>query len=932
MNIYFCKQINLIYDINLIRKILTYILVFIWSTSEAQDISQLPKVDPNEKISSIMIYDTLKQLSTVRTDSLTLVGMNSLSVSKNDSTRGKKPVEITDPINYTAADSIIISMDNKEVFLYKKASVTYQDIELKADFIKLNLNTKDVYAEGVPDSSGVMDGEPVFKQGSDEYKSKNLRYNFKSEKGIIHDIDTQQGEGYLKGETTKRIGQKEYIMKNGKYTTCNKEHPDFYLMMTKAKVIPNKKTITGPAYLVLADFPIYFPFLPFGYFPDNPSYSSGVIIPTYGEEETRGFFLKQGGYYWAASPYYDVTVLGDIYSKGSWAMNISSKYKNRYKYSGQFSFAYNINQYGEKDIPDSYKTKGFNLRWSHSQDSKANPYQTFSASVNLSTSSYDKENSDNYENYLSSTKSSSISFSKKWENSPFSMTANLSHSQNTSSKTMSLSLPTLTFNMTKLYPFRSENRSGKIKWYEQIGISYSGNIKNSITAPEDSIFNQSLIKDWKNGWQHNTSLSLPNFSLFKYINLSPSINYTERWYTNKLDMTYYYDQSSGTETLEIDTIYGFQRNYQYSFSIGSSTNIYGMYMIKNPNSKLKAIRHKVTPSVSFSYQPDFGAEKYGFWGRYSDYEGNEVLYNRFQNAVLGSAGRGKSEAMSFSINNSLEAKVLKNDKKEDKNKNLAEVSQSQDNTDIEDSKSKDKFEKVSIIDNLGISGSYNFVADSMKLSTFSLNARTTIKDISFNFSGILDPYMANSDGRKYNEYTWNHRSGIGKLGRLTSASFSFGLNFNSKKKNNSQKPGTDNVSSSTLDKTEEAQVQSVFNPLVGEREYLDFDMPWNLNLSYSCRYSHSNPYEKNSIDQSVNVSGNLDLTKKWKMRMTTNLDIEARKFSYTTVNLTKDLHCFTMSFNVVPFGERKSYSFTISASSAILQDLKIDKRKSWRDN
>jgi len=930
MKIYFCKQILIIDDINLTRKILTYILVFVWSTSGAQNINKSPEMDLHEKTSSLLRYDTLKQLIPVRTDSLTLVGLDSLSVSKNDLTGKKKPVEITDPINYKAADSIVISMDKKEVFLYKEANVTYQDIELKADFIKLNLNTKDVYAEGVPDSAGVMIGEPVFKQGEEEYKSKNLRYNFKSEKGIIHDIDTQQGEGFLKGETTKRMGQKEYIMKNGKYTTCSHNPPHFYLMMTKAKVIPNKKTITGPAYMVLEDFPIYFPFLPFGYFPDNPSYSSGVIIPTYGEEETRGFFLKQGGYYWAASPYYDVTLLGDLYSKGSWAMNISSKYKKRYKYSGQFSFAYNINQYGEKDIPDSYKTKGFNLRWSHSQDSKANPYQTFSASVNLSTSSYDKENSDNYENYLSSTKSSSISFSKKWENSPFSMTANLSHSQNTSSETMSLTLPTLTYSMTKIYPFRPKERSGKIKWYEKIGISYSGNIKNSITAPEDSIFNQSLIKDWKNGWKHNTSLSLPSFSLLKYINLTPGISYTERWYTNKLDKHYYFDQISRKEELETDTVYGFQRNYDYSFSIGSSTNIYGMYMIKNPNSRIKAIRHKVTPSVSFSYTPDFGAEKYGFWGRYTDYKGNETIYNRFQNSAYGSAGRGKSESMSFSLSNSLEAKMLNKDKK--KNKNLSETDISEDNTALEDTTTKEKFEKVSIIDNLGINGSYNFVADSMKLSTFSLSARTTIKDISFNFSGVLDPYMANSSGSKYNEYTWNHRSGIGKLGRLTSANLSFGLNFNSKKEKKNQRLGNDKSSDSTLDKSEEVPVPPIFNPLVGEREYLDFDMPWSLNLSYSCSYNHSNPYEKHSINQSLNVSGNLDITKKWKMRMTTNLDLDARKFSYTTVNLTKDLHCFTMSFNVVPFGERKSYTFTISASSSMLQDLKIDKRKSWHDD
>ena len=871
-----------------------------------------------EIIERALIPDSL---STVP-DSIKTSPADSVAV---DTVKKSAPVVLEDPIAYDATDSIVMSLDARKVYLYKHAVVTYQDIELKADYIQLDLNTKEVYAEGLPDTTGVMQGEPVFTQGSDKYESRTMRYNFKSGKGIIQDVRTQQGEGYVQGERTKKVGKNVFIMKNGKYTTCDKDHPDFYLMMTKAKVISNKTIVTGPAYMVLEDFPIYFPFLPFGFFPSSSTYSSGIIIPSYGEETNRGFFLREGGYYWAASPYYDLTVKGDIYSKGSWGTYISSNYKKRYKFSGNFNFSYNINKYGEAGVSNSYKTKGFSIRWTHSQDSKANPFQTFSASVNLSTSSYDKENSNDYESYLSTTKSSSISYSKKWENTPFSMSVNLNHSQNSTDSTMSLSLPVMTLTMTKIYPFRAKSRSGALKWYEKIGFSYTGNIKNTITAKEDSIFKQSLIKDWSNGWRHNTSISLPSFNLLKHINVTPSVSYTERWYTHELNERYYFDQISRTSRIEEDTLYGFKRNYQYSFSLSSSTNIYGMYTIKNPNSRLKVIRHKMTPSVSFSYQPDFGASKYGFWGSYIDHEGNEVFYNRYRDGVYGSAGRGKSESMSFSVNNTLEAKVLAKNKAEKSGIQNREVM----NTALNDTADSDKFKKVKILDNFGFSGSYNFVADSMKLSTIALRARTTIKGVSFNFSGTLDPYMADSTGRRYNEYCWNQRNGFGKLGRLTSATFSFGMSFKSRQGNKGQQQGGGQQQQSSLQPG--APVMPVVNTMSGP-EYYDFDIPWNLNFNYNMSYSHPNPYRKATINQSLNVNGNMSLTDKWKMRMTTNFDIDARTFSYTTFNVSRSLHCFNMSFNFVPFGTRKSYSFTINASSSMLKDLKLDKKKSWYDN
>ncbi len=945
MNLYFCRPISHegILAFNLIRKLTTYLLLLVCFTAGAGQPSDrgkllapgsvftpdtvvthtppaAPDTIPGHGIAPVsrLLTDTIPVKDPFQVpDTIPVIEPLRVSDIQADSlqtdTVRKEPAPVLEaPINYNAADSIVVSLDSKKVFLYKEAVVTYQEIELKADYIALDLNTKEVYAEGIKDTAGVVQGSPVFKDGSDEFESKTIRYNFKTQKGIIQDVRTEQGEGYVQGARTKKIDKKVFIMENGKYTTCDADHPHFYLNMTRAKVISNKKIITGPAYMVLEDFPIYFPFLPFGFFPNSPSYSSGIIIPSYGEEQNRGFFLREGGYYIAASPYYDLTLKGDIYSKGSWATNISSNYKKRYKFSGNFNFSYNLNKYGEKDLPDSYETKGFSLRWSHSQDSKANPFQSFSANVNLSTSSYDKENSNNIQNYLSTTKSSSISYTKKWENSPFNMSANFRHSQNSTDSTMTISFPELTFNMSKIYPFRSRNRSGKLKFYEKIGFSYTGNIKNSITAKEDEILKKSLIRDWSNGWKHSIPVTLPSFNLFKYVNMSPSVSYSERWYTQVTEKKYYFDEIAQTETLVTDTLYGFKRNYEYSYSLSSSTNIYGMYLMKNPNSRLKAIRHKVTPSASFSYRPDFGDPKYGFWDSYLDKDGKEVFYNRFEGAVFGSSGRGESGAITFSLANNVEAKVLaKND------------TATSTNDDAKAGADAEKFKKVKIIDNLSFSGSYNLVADSLNLSNISIRGRTTIKDVAINFGGTLNPYMADESGRSYNEFTWNHKSGLARLGRLTNANLSFGMSFKSKDKSQS---GT-----VTEEGAEKKEPEPPVSPFPGPL-YADFSIPWDFNFNYSLSYSRPNPFQKASVNQSLNFSGSLTLTEKWNMRLTTNFDIEARKFSFTTFNVSRNLHCFNMSFNFVPFGDRKSYSFTLNASSSMLKDLKIDKRRSWYDN
>ena len=862
--------------------------------------------------------DTISAIPVLVNDSTSILSNDSIPVLpiKESTDSVAKPL-LEAIITYSAADSIIPDFENQKMYMYKNAVINYQNIELKADYIMLDLVSKEVYAEGLPDSTGTVVGTPVFKEGDEEFESKTMRYNFETQKGIITDVKTTQGDGFVHSDLTKKISKDEFILEKGKYTTCDAEHPHFYLRMTKAKVISNKKIITGPAYMVLEDFPIYFPMIPFGYFPNSTTYTSGILIPTYGEEQTRGFFLREGGYYWAASDHFDLAFRGDIYSKGSWATKLHSNYKVRYKFNGSLDFSYNLNKYSEQPLPDARTTRGFSLAWSHSQDSKANPNRTFSASVNLSTSSFDKENTymnnaTSVQTYLQTQKSSSISYTKKFENSPFNMSINLRHSQNSRDTTISLSLPELTFNMSKINPFKVKNRIGPVKWYEKISFSYSGNIKNSISnVKEKDFLKQSLIKDWQNGWQHSIPISLPSFNLLKYINLSPSFNYSERWYTSYINKRYDPNStyvSPRTDHVMIDTIYSFRRNYNYSYSISTSTNIYGMYTMRNPNSRIKAIRHKITPSASFSYTPDFGQKKFGFWGSYIDGSGKVNYYNHFENGVFGSAGMGESGAISFNLNNNLEAKVL-------------EVSDS-----IASKDEKPKYKKVKIID-ISANTSYNMIADSFKLSPIGISARTTIKGISVNMGANLNPYMVNSAGRVIDEYVWSHKNGLNKLGRLTNANMSFGMNFDSKK----EKPAAETDKNKS---PEEKPVKS------DEPEYVVFNMPWSFRFDYSFYYNKTYVYNSTTkiakptttINQSLNFGGKLSLTDKWQLDMNTNFDVQAMKFSFTTVNVSRTLHCWTMSFNFVPFGDRKSYSFNLSASSAILRDLKVSKQSSWRDN
>jgi hypothetical protein len=876
----------------------TYIFVIVPLLLFSQE--TVPKLQVPDVQQLDTVYYEILPSDTLQPD--TIQAADTLAVGAS-----KAPI-INAPIDYNAEDSIIVSFDGQKVFMFNNAKVNYQQIELTAYYIQLDLETKEVYAEGLLDSTGTLIQKPVFKDGKQEFESKTLRYNFQTEKGIITDVVTEQGEGYVHSERTKKISKDAFLLTQGKYTTCDADHPHFYLHLSKAKVISGKKIITGPAYMVLEDFPIYFPFLPFGYFPSTPTYSSGIIVPSYGEESNRGFFLRDGGYYWAAGEYFDLALRGDIYSRGSWSSKLHTNYRKRYKYNGNFDFKYAVNIYGEKGLDTYSRSPQFAVTWSHSQDAKANPNRTFSASVNFSTSGYDKQNSYSAESYLRTQKSSSISFTKKFENTPFNMSVNMRHSQNSTDSTITLSMPEMTFNMAKIYPFRSKTRKGPLKWYQDFGINYTGNFRNSITAKESELLKSSFADDWQNGLKHNVPINLPNFNLIRYINVSPSFSYNEKWYFKKYSYSYqanelFPDQYGQLSHVKMDTHTGLNRVYDYSYSLSSSTNIYGMFMPLNPDSKVKGIRHKMSPSVGISYRPDFGASRFGYYQAVQvDSLGTIKYFDVNQGGIYGgSPGRGASGSISFSVNNNLEMKVLET-------------------RDTTKTSTEQKFKKVKIIDNFSFGSSYDLIADSFNLAPIGIRARTTIAGVSINMGTNLDPYVLDENYRRVNKYAWTEKSGLSKLGRLTSANLSFGMNFQSKE--------------GKKESEQNREIVEEQNMLPGDYiNYTDFNVPWDFSFDYSFNYAGpSRAFPKGKFTQTIGLRGNLNLTEKWRISMNTNYDIMAQEFSFTTFNVNRDLHCWQMSFNFVPFGYMKSYSFTINAKSSLLQDLKLTKQQSHYDN
>lgn len=854
---------------------------------------------------------------------------------KRRQTRQKKSSEITSDIVYTARDSIVME-GTKIALLYGEAQVNYEKMELKADFIRINLDSSTVYATGVPDSLGNMTGLPVFKEGSETFESKAIQYNIKSKKGFIYGTVTQQGEGYVTSQKTKKIGDDVYCLQNGKYTTCDHhDHPHFYLALTKAKMKQGRYIVSGPAYMVVEDIPLPLA-LPFGYFPINTTYSSGILFPTLGEEQSRGFYAEGLGYYFAINDYLDLAITADIYSKGSWSLALASSYKWRYHFSGSFNFSFVSNVRGTPNTADFSKSNDFRFIWSHRQDPKMSPNTSFSASVNFSTSSYELNNVDSYYNpaeVSQNTKSSTITLTQKFGDSPFTLSASMYVTQRTSDSTIDLRLPDLSLSMSRQYPFKRKKRVGSEKWYEKISVSYNMNLTNSVRATESQFKYTNYLRDWRYGIKHDLPISA-SFTLFKYLNMSIGLNNNLKWYFKKVDQQW--DEAEGTVVR--DTTYGFYNIYKGDLSLSMQTQLFGFYTLKSKSGrKMPVFRHKVVPSVSFSFAPDYGTEGWGYWGSYTRPNPNggydTFYYDRFSDGVYGgSPSRGASGMLNLSITNNLEMKYWS----------------SKDST--------GKAKKVTIIDNLGLSSSYNMFADSLKWSDIRANLRLKIVDqFTLNLDMTFDPYTYQLD-----DYDRPHKVNVSQikknkvLGRVKSASTAFGYTFSNatfkkKNKDNNTKP----VQPQEQPQSELEQLLAENDPLskAGLREkekaqrkkddeaYEEFKIPWSLSFNYSVRYEYDyNEFNTKIMEydrkltHNLSLSGRINLTKTWAVSVSTYYDITNNKWSYLNCSITKDLHCWQMSASFVPIGRYTTYNFLIGVKSTLLQDLKYEKKSDYSDN
>ena len=851
---------------------------------------------------------------------------------ETDTEAKKKKSMIDSEVKYNSKDSTF--WGNGKIYLYGDASVSYQDINLTAHYIELDLDNKTVFAVGTKDSLGVETGLPIFKDKSGEYTMREVKYNFVTKKALVKHVVTQQGEGYVVSDISKKNADDSFFIKDGRYTTCDQhDHPHFYINITKGKMIPGDKTISGPAYLVIEDVKLPLA-VPFAFVPMSKPYSSGFLMPSYGEESNRGFFLSNGGYYFAFNDYIDAAVTGDYYSNQSWGLRLSSQYKLRYKFSGNLNIQRISNVTSEKGLPDYRQSKDLSITWSHRQDAKANPYSTISGSVNYSTSSFDKNNVGsviNPETLAQNTKRSNISYSYRFPRAPFNISANFMHSQNSRDTTIDLTIPNLTVNMNRIYPFKSKNKIGsKESWYEKISITYSGSFQNSIRSKEYELKNQSLSKDWKNGVKHSIPVSM-NLKMLKYFTVTPNFTYTERWYFKSI--TQDWDEKTN-RAINTDTITGFHRVFDYNYGVSTSTKLYTFLTpIKAIfGDKVNQFRHVMTPTVSMSYRPDFGNSKYGFYDWYEYYNPNtgEVVrrdYSFYANEVYGVPSRGESGSLSYSLGNTLEMKV-KTDK---------------DTT---------GFKKINILESLNLSSSYNFLADSMNMSKIQMSGRTKLFGTSISFGATFSPYSMDSvlRGNSYmyqeiNKYQW--KSSKGGVLRFETANLSFGLNFSEKtfkkdKKDDKKDSNNPNPPDSDLENSEDPPLGSAQNPIIqeeGDEGYVKFEIPWSISINYNMRYVQDmTSFNRNKMNYNhkmtadINISGKVTLTKKWDITLSSGYNIERKEISHTNIRISRDLHCFSMSMNLVPLGRYKSFFFVIGVNSSMLRDLKYEKRNSPRDN
>lgn len=850
-----------------------------------------------------------------------------------DSLNRKKSGALDAPVTFSSDDSMVYDAKSKVARLYGNSKVKYQNMDLASDRIQMSLDSSLVRATGTADTAGVIFGTPVFTMGQDKYESDTMAFNFKTKKGFINNVYTEQQDGYLSSQHSKRDSSGVLYLEHGRYTTCDQPHPDFYIALSRAKVRPGKDVVFGPAYLVVADVPLPLA-IPYGFFPFTKSYSSGFIMPTYGDESSRGFYLRDGGYYFAISDKWDLKLLGEIYTKGSWGLSVASNYRKRYRYNGSFFFSYQNTKNGDKGMPDYTEQTSFKLQWSHRQDSKANPFSSLSASVNFASTSYERNNLTsmyNPQSYTQSLRTSSVNWSTTFSSIGMTLSGSANLSHNMIDSTVSLTLPDLNISVSRFYPFKRKHMAGKERWYEKISMSYTGQLSNSIDTKEEMLFKSNLIKDWRNAFQHNIPINA-NFTLFNYININPSFNFTDRMYSNKVMKSW--DEQAQVE--RADTTYGFYNVYNWSMSVGASTKMYGFWVPSKKifGDKIQAIRHVITPQVTFSYAPDCGSRYYDTYQK-TDADGNVSLveYSPYANGLFGVPSRGKTGSITFDVSNNIEMKV-KSDK---------------DST---------GFKKLSIIDELGFNMGYNLAAKEKPWSDLTVRLRLKWwKNYTFNLNAVFATYAYELD-EKGTPYVSNHTEySKGRFGRFQglSQNISFTLNPEKLKKwfgggddekedeedtENDEDNDTgveSNIDDDMVNGQKSAKKKNSGKAETDEDGYMKFSMPWSLTVGYgiSMRENTSGKFNTKTMrypyafTQTLNFSGNIRISDGWNISFSSGYDFENHDISMTTASLSRDLHCFSMSCSVV-LAPYTSYNFSFRCNAATLTDvLKYDKRSGY---
>ena len=827
----------------------------------------------------------------------------------------------------TAVDSVVQDMNSKIIYYYGNAVVKYDDITLEANYLEFDLNTNVVTAKGIPDTLGKLQGTPQFTQGDTKFEAREMSYNFQTKKGIIHKVWTEESGGYLHGEKIKRMEDNSINIQSGGFTTCSlKEHPHFMFKFSKAKVIPDDMIVTGPVYVTIQDVPLPIG-LPFAIFPNSKGQKSGIIIPTYGESENRGFYLENGGYYWAINEHYDLQLLGDIYTRGSWAIKPTFRYNQRYKFNGSLALGFAVNKIGTEGAADYNKSTDFKVKWTHKQDTKAHPRHSFSADVNIISSNYNKYNATTSNEYLSNTFKSSVAYQTNFGGKVY-LTLNAGHNQNTLTKQVTVSLPEITMTVNRYYPFQNlKNKTGGWQAFNKqlsnLNLSYTMNAKNYVSGMDTLLFPtgwnenlgawfNNLQKYTQNGIKHTVPVNLP-IKLFKHFTWTNSFTFNDYMYFDRVEKRW----SENDNAVLTDTLRGFYNLIDFNVSSNITTKVYGI--VRFSKGPIRAIRHVFTPTIGFTYRPDFSDPKWGVYGFYTDQNGDLQIYNMFQNALYGTPSRNNSSLITYNFNNTLDLKI---------------PSKSDTITGLKN---------ITLLESLSFSGNYDLTQDSLNFSYMSVNARTTLfKKLKISYSSVWDPYVLDSLGRRINRFEVidNHR-----LFHKNSSAWNFSLGWSFNQNDFKKLIGDKNQQPSFQDDiTRRANVsefvtEGELDDILGNpKSYIDWTTPWSLTLSYNLRYSSNITYANfmgittNQVVQTLTVNGDVSFSPKWKVSFSTGWDFTNHGLSYTSLNIYRDLHCWEMRFNWIPIGSYKSWNFTINVKAQALQDLKLTKKKDYRDN